>query len=86
MLGQRRWFDAWFVETLKYGYIRNIPLPRVSRVQSMSLCVTRMNHLHIGYLPIPRIPSWSDFLTKSPSGLSGWGNGQNIPFFPVTFM
>jgi len=74
------------VGTLKDGYIRNIPLPRVPQVQSTSLYVTRMNPSQIRYLPILRIPSWSDFLTKSPSGLSGYGNGCNIPFFPVTFM
>ena len=58
------------VGTLKDGYIRNVPLPRVPRLQRLSLCMTRMNPLHIGYLPIVRISSWSDFLTKWNSPLS----------------
>ena len=75
-----------FVGTLKDRYICNILLPRVPLLQSTSLCVTRMNSLHIGYLLIAQIPLWSDFLTKLPPGLSGCNERCNIPFLPVTFM
>ena len=72
------------VGTLKDGYIRNIPLPRVTQVQSTTLCMTRMNPLHIGDLPIPWIPLWSDFITKSPSGLSAPNNATS-PFCLLRF-
>ena len=71
---------------LKDGYIRNVPLSRVPWLQITSICVTRMNLLHIGYLPIPRISLLSDFLTKSPSGLSGCVKQCNIPLLPVMFI
>jgi hypothetical protein len=53
------------VGTLKDGYIRRVPLPRVPQVQSTSLvacATTHMNPIHTGYLPVPRIPTWSDML------------------------
>ncbi len=60
------------VGTLKDRYIRRVPLPRVPRIQSTSspvACATiHRNPIHTGYLPIERIPTWSD-LIESLSGL-----------------
>ncbi len=53
------------VGTLKDGYIRRVPLPRVPQVQSTSpvaCATTHMNPRHTGYLPVPRIPTWSNML------------------------
>ncbi len=46
------------VGTLKDGYVRNVPLPRVPQRQSASHLVTEpvtMNPIHTGYSPVP---SW----------------------------
>ncbi len=60
------------VGTLERGYVRNVPLPRVPRVQ-------RASHMTgTCYLHVPRVPTWSD-LTRSLAGL-----GRCIlPFSPV---
>jgi hypothetical protein len=54
------------VGTLKDGYIRKVPLPRVPRIQSAS----HMQHMHdtCYFTQVPRIPTWSD-LTRSLAGL-----------------
>ena len=54
------------VGTLKDGYIRKVPLPRVPRIQSTS----HMQHMHdtCYFTQVPRIPTWSD-LTRSLAGL-----------------
>ena len=60
------------VGTLKDGYIRRVPLPRVPPIQSMSpvACATiHRNPTHTGYSPIARIPTWSDMIES----LSGFG-------------
>ena len=53
------------VGTLKDGYIQRVPLPRVPPIQSTSpvACATiHRNPTHTGYLPIARIPTWSDMI------------------------
>ena len=54
------------VGTLKDGYVRKLPLPRVPRIQSAS----HMQHMHdtCYFTQVPRIPTWSD-LTRSLAGL-----------------
>jgi hypothetical protein len=77
------------VGTLKDGYIRNVPLPRVPRLQSASLathgpirCTMAGNaSANTYYSQVPRVPTWSD-LTRS---LSGFGR-MSLPFFPVRLM
>jgi hypothetical protein len=75
------------VGTLKDGYIRKVPLPRVPvllprvpRIQSAS----HMCHTHdTCYLrQVPRIPTWSD-LTRS---LAGLGRSMLRPFSPVLML
>jgi hypothetical protein len=71
------------VGTLKDGYIRRVPLPRVPRIQSTSpvACATiHRNPTHTGYLPIVRIPTWSDMIGL----LSGIGRciERYIPPYP----
>jgi len=58
------------VGTLKDGYIRKVPLPRVPRIQSAS----HIQHMHdtCYSAQVPHIPTWSD-LTRSLAGL-----GQNV--------
>ena len=55
-------FDT--VGTLKDGYVRNVPLPRVPQRQSASHLETEpvtMNPIHTGYSPVP---SWIPTLPK----------------------
>ena len=55
---------ARLVGTLKDGYVRNVPLPRVPQRQSASHLVTEpvtMNPIHTGYSPVP---SWIPTLPK----------------------
>jgi hypothetical protein len=57
------------VGTLKDGYIRRVPLPRVPQIQSTSpvACATiHRNPTHTDYLPIVRIPMWSDMIGSHP--------------------
>ena len=75
------------VGTLKDGYIRKVPLPRVPRVQSTSEHVasaataTRNSH-DTCYLQVPRVPTWSDLVRS----LSGLGRRSLRPFSPVWLM
>jgi hypothetical protein len=76
------------VGTLKDGYIRRVPLPRVPRIQSTShvACTTiHRNPIHTGYLPIARIPMWSDMI-ESLSGLGRCIKRYIPPFSPVRLM
>jgi hypothetical protein len=78
------------VGTLKDGYIHNVPLRRVPRIQSASLATLEPSRCTmVGnasastyYLQVPRVPTWSD-LTRS---LSGFGRRTLLPFFPVRLM
>jgi hypothetical protein len=58
------------VGTLKDGYIRKVPLPRVPRIQYADTCYSAQ---------VPRIPTWSD-LTRS---LAGLGRSMLRPFSPL---
>jgi hypothetical protein len=83
------------VGTLKDGYIRRVPLPRVPQIQSAKqiaastspvVCATiHRNPTHTGYLPIERIPMWSD-LIESLSGLGRCIERYIPPFSPVRLM
>ncbi len=76
------------VGTLKDGYIRRVPLPRVPRVQSTSPVACAMIHrntAHTGYLPIAWIPTWSNLL-GSLSGLGRCIKRYIPPFSPVRLM
>ena len=76
------------VGTLKDGYIRRVPLPRVPRIQSTSpvACATiHRNPTHTGYSPIARIPTWSDMI-ESLSGLGRCIERYIPPFSPVRLM
>ena len=75
------------VGTLKDGYIRNVPLPRVPQIQSTSEHVasaaTAMQNSHdTCYLQVPRVPTWSDLVRS----LSGLGRRSLRPFSPVWSM
>ena len=79
------------VGTLKDGYIRNVPLPRVPQLQSASLATHGPSNKYVlagtasaitYYSQVPRVPTWSD-LTRS---LSGFGRRTPLPFFPVRLM
>jgi hypothetical protein len=78
------------VGTLKVGYIHNVPLPRVSRIQSASLATLEPSRcIMVGHTPtntyysqVPRVPTWSN-LTRS---LLGFGRITLLPFFPVRLM
>jgi hypothetical protein len=78
------------VGTLKDRYIRNVPLPRVPRIQSASLatlepsrCIMAGNASAITYYSqVPRVSTWSN-LTRS---LSGFGRRTLLPCFPVRLM
>jgi hypothetical protein len=75
------------VGTLKDGYIRKVPLPRVPRIQSTSEHVasaataTRNSH-DTCYSQVPRVPTWSDLVRS----LSGLGRRTLQPFSPVWLM
>jgi hypothetical protein len=76
------------VGTLKDGYIQRVPLPRVPRVQSTSpvACATiHRNPTHTGYLPIVRIPTWSD-LIGTLSGVGRCIERYIPPYSPVRLM
>jgi len=76
------------VGTLKDGYIRRVPLPRVPRVQSTSpvaCATTHTNPVHTDYLPVSRIPTWSDLL-GSLTGLGRCIERYIPPFSPVRLM
>ena len=76
------------VGTLEDGYIQKVPLPRVPRVQSASLAVSAMIHknpAHTGYLPIARIPVWSNSLGLL-TGLGSCIERCILPFSPVRLM
>jgi hypothetical protein len=60
------------VGTLEGGYVRNVPLPRVPRVQSASPMTGTC------YSQVPHVPTWSD-LTILLAGLGRW----ILPFSPV---
>ncbi len=78
MMGKRSVGSRWWsvrphgVGTLEGGYVHNVPLPRVPRVQ-------RASHMTgTCYSHVPRVPTWSD-LTRLLAGL-----GRCIlPFSPV---
>jgi len=70
------------VGTLQNGYIRNVPLPRVPRVQSASIVTvdhepTPTTHSTC-YLQVPRVPTWS--------AIGGLGKKQLLPLFPRWLM
>ena len=76
------------VGTLKDGYIRRVPLPRVPRVQITSpvACATiHRNTAHTGYLPIARILTWSNLL-GSLSGVGRCIERYIPPYSPVRLM
>jgi hypothetical protein len=58
------------VGTLKDGYIRKVPLPRIPRIQYADTCYS---------VQVPCIPTWSD-LTRS---LAGLGRSMLRPFSPL---
>ncbi len=79
---------AVVVGTFKDGYIRRVPLPRVPRIQSTSsvACATiHRNPTHTGYLPIVRIPTWSE-LIGSLSGVGRCIERYIPPYSPVGLM
>ncbi len=70
------------VGTLKDGYIRKVPLPRIPRIQSPSALVANVatatsNSHDTCYVQVPRVPTWSDILRS----LSGLGQISHRPFF-----
>jgi hypothetical protein len=72
------------VGTLKDGYIRRVPLPRVPQIQSTSehvAAVTRDSR-NTCYSQVPQVPTWSD-LTRS---LMGFSRRALLPFSPVRLM
>jgi hypothetical protein len=76
------------VGTLKDGYIRRVPLQRVTRIQSTSpvACATiHRNPTHTGYSPIAWIPTWSDMI-ESLSGFDRCIERYIPPFSPVRLM
>ena len=75
------------VGTLKDGYIRKVPLPRIPRIQSPSALVANVatatsNSHDTCYLQVPRVPTWSDIWRS----LSGLGQILLRPFLPVWLM
>ncbi len=68
------------VGTLKGGYVRNIPLPRVFQIQSTSLATGR-EPPNTCYSQVPRVPTWGD-ITRL---LAVWGR-KYLPFLPVQLM
>ena len=75
------------VGTLKDGYIRKVPLPRIPRTQSTSALVANVatatkNSHGTCYLQVPRVPTWSDLIRS----LSGLGRSTLQPFLPVRLM
>jgi hypothetical protein len=75
------------IGTLKDGYIRKVPLPRIPRIQSPSALVANVatatsNSHDTCYLQVPRVPTWSDIWRS----LSGLGQSLLRPFLPVWLM
>jgi hypothetical protein len=70
------------VGTLENGYVRNLPLPRIPRIQSTSqvasALTSRESHVTC-YLRIAWIPTWSE-LSCSPEG---FGTIPIVPFSPL---
>ncbi len=68
--------------TLENGYVRNLPLPRIPRIQSTSqvasALTSRESHVTC-YLRIAWIPTWSK-LSCLPEG---FGTIPIVPFFPL---
>ena len=78
------------VGTLKDGYLRKVPLPRVPLRQSTEhVTASAVIRVPSGtcYLQVPRVPTWSvpswSDLTRS---LSGFGRRTPLPFFPGRLM
>ncbi len=70
------------VGTLENGCIRNVPLPRIPRIQSTSQvasALTSRESLVTCYLRIAWIPTWSE-LSFLPEG---FGTTPIVPFFPL---
>ena len=75
------------VGTLKDGYIRKVPLPRIPRIQSTRELVANVathtsNSHDTCYLQVPRVPTWSDLIRS----LTGLGQSSLRPFLPVWLM
>ena len=68
---------SFSVGTLKDGYLRKVPLPRVPRIQSASHVQHIRDTCYLGQ--VPRIPTWSD-LNRS---LAGLGRSVLRPFSPL---
>jgi hypothetical protein len=69
------------VGTLKGGYVRNVPLPRIPQRQSTSpvaCAATLTESTDTHYSKVPRIPTWSEIT----SSLKGLGKTEIMPFFP----
>ncbi len=88
------------VRTLKDGYIRNVPLPRVPRIQSASLATLAPSRcIMVGHEPsrcimvghAPAITYYSQ-VPQVPTwsdltrSLSGFDRRTLLPFFPVRLM
>ena len=93
-------FHVVFVGTLKDGYIRNVPLPRVPRIQSDSLttlepsrCIMAGHEpsrcIMAGHAPAityySRVPRVPTW-SDLTSSLSGFGRRTLLPFSPVRLM
>jgi hypothetical protein len=90
----------WDVETLKDGYICNVPLPRVPRIQSASLATLEPSQcIMAGTEPsrctmaghAPAITYYSrapqvPMWSDLTRSLSGCGRRTLLPFFPVRLM
>ncbi len=68
------------VGTLKRGYVRNVPLPRVPQIQSTSLPFGR-EPPDTCYSQVPCVSTWGD-ITKLLAGLGR----KYLPFSPVQLM
>ncbi len=73
---------ATAVGTIENGYVRNVPLPRIPRIQSTSqvasALTSRESHVTC-YSRIGWIPTWSELIC-SPDG---FGTILIVPFFPL---
>jgi hypothetical protein len=72
--------NGWF-GILEGGYIPNLPLPRVPRLQSASLMTSKTGIQDTCYSQVTQVPTWSN-LTRL---LAGMGR-QMPPFAPVRLM
>jgi hypothetical protein len=73
------------VGTLKDGYVRNIPLPRVPQIQSASPTTNRESIAPKAGIPLPgylHVPSWIPTLPKLGSIL-GFSQRLLSPFSPI---